>query len=387
MNNSGSRKLVFRVTTVPVALYKLLKGQLRFLQEDFDVKCICSEGDYIDDLRREEGVDVIPVEIKREISLWNDIKALYRLWKIFRNYRPDIVHSHTPKAGLLAMLAAKLAGVKIRIHTYTGVRFETATGLLRIILMTMDRITCACATEIIPEGDGVKNTLCCNNITKKPLKKIANGNINGIDLQYFHPQAVSSDTRDMLRRDLNINEDDFVLSFVGRIVKDKGMNELIEVFDSLSKSNPKLKLILVGPFEERLDPVSKESLKILRENENIIMVGLQQDVRPYISISNVFVFPSYREGFPNVVMQAGALGVPCIVTDINGCNEIIVDGENGIIIPSKDKSSLEKAILTMMTDNSLLQRIKRNSREMIASRYSRELVWNGVKERYNNLLK
>lgn len=376
---------LLRITAQPVSLYKLLKGQLSFLSQYFEVIGICSKGRYFEQLREQENINLIDVDIHRNISLWSDIKALFKLIVIFRREKPLIVHSHTPKAGLLSMVAGKISKVPIRIHTYTGLRFETAKGVLRIILMMMDRITCFCATNIIPEGDGVKKILYENHITKKKMHKIYNGNINGIDIDYFNPSQVSQKEKSVLCSQYNILPTDFVLCFIGRLVSDKGINELVKTFCVLNKKYDNLKLLLVGP-EEKEDPLLKETQNIININPNIIAVGLQQDVRPFLAISNLFVFPSKREGFPNVLLQAGAMNCPCVVSNISGNNEIIIDGYNGVIVNSIDVESFSNAIESLYLDRGKLKSIAENARSSIVSRFKCEDVWEALLNEYNKII-
>src|SRR5690606_18749840 len=205
-------------------------------------------------------------------------------------------------------------------------------------------------------------------ITSKPLKILANGNVNGIDLEYFSKKNISIDQQNQLKYKLGISDFDFVFVFVGRLVGDKGINELVAAFSKLSVSssgvdNPKL--LLVGPFETELDPLLPETLNAIETNANIISVGFQKDVRPYFAISDCLTFPSYREGFPNVVMQAGAMGLPSIVSNINGCNEIIIEGENGTIIPVKNVEAIQIAMQKMSEDIEYYSKLKENARPMI----------------------
>jgi glycosyltransferase involved in cell wall biosynthesis len=282
------------------------------------------------------------------------------------------------------MLAAKMAGVPIRMHTFTGLIFPTRTGAMQKLLIKMDQLLCWAATNIYPEGSGVKNDLISFNITSKPLKVLANGNVNGIDTHHFTPVQVSAEKQALLKHDLGIQPNDFVFIFVGRLVGDKGINELVEAFVQLP--TPNTKLLLVGPFESELDPLQPETLKVIETHPNIISVGFQSDVRPYFAVSDCLVFPSYREGFPNVVMQAGAMGLPSIVTDINGCNEIIVEGENGTIIPVKNVVAIVEAMKKMCSDKAYFEQLQQNARSMIQSRYEQHLVWEALLEEYSRLL-
>lgn len=377
---------LIRTSTIPLSLNVLLRGQLRFLNSYFEVIGISSSGPLLEELKVREGVNVHAVEMQRGINLFKDIISLLKLYLRFKKERPIIVHSITPKAGLLTMLAGKMAGVPIRMHTFTGLIFPSKKGMLKKVLIKMDQLLCWSATHVYPEGQGVKNDLITYKITEKPLKVLANGNVNGIDTTYFDKDKMPVSRLEELRRSLGIDNNDFVFVFVGRLVGDKGINELIKAFSRLSNTQEKSKLLLVGPFENDLDPLEYETLSILEKNPRIIWVGFQQDVRPYLAISHVLTFPSYREGFPNVVIQAGAMGLPSIVSNINGCNEIIVEGENGTIITVKNENSLYDSMLKMLENTDYYNHMKANARAMITSRYKQDIVWKALLEEYKTLL-
>ena len=374
---------LIRTTTIPDS-FGLINGQLRYLNEHFEVIALSGYNEKLEETREREGVRIIGVSMERRISLFKDFTSLIRLYQEFRKEKPTIVHSITPKAGLLTMLAGKVAGVPIRMHTFTGLIFPTQTGVMQKLLIRMDQLLCWAATNIYPEGNGVKQDLIDYKITSKPLKVIANGNVNGVDLNYFDPNGVSLENKSLLRCKLNISEDDFVFIFIGRIVGDKGINELVSAFKQMV--NQKCKLLLVGSYESELDPLLPETLHEIDSNPNIIATGYQSDVRPYFAISDALAFPSYREGFPNVVMQAGAMGLPSIVTDINGSNEIIEEGTNGIIIPPKDVALLKNAMTEIIENKELYQHLKSNARKMITSRYEQRIVWEALLEEYKRLI-
>lgn len=385
MRRKPSMIKIFRTSTVPVSLNVLLKGQLKFLNQHFQVTAVSGPGEDLSEVQEREGVRIIPVEMQRQISPLKDLISLYRLFRLFRREKPQIVHSITPKAGLLSMLAAKMAGVPIRMHTFTGLIFPSRKGLLQQVLIWMDRLLCWAATDVYPEGQGVKNDLLHYKITSKPLKVIAKGNVNGIDCRYFSREHFPDEAICALRPALGISKDDFVFIFVGRLVNDKGINELVEAFSQLKTQNAKL--LLIGTFEQELDPLLPETLKKIQGNKNIISVGFQKDVRPYFAASNALVFPSYREGFPNVVMQAGAMELPSIVSDINGCNEIIINEENGVIIPAKNVIILQQEMDRMAQEKRQYELLRSNSRPLIVDRYSQEFVWSELLKEYHQLLK
>ena len=371
---------LFRVTTADISLHALLEGQLGFLNKKFEVVGIAADTGLLKEVGMREGIRVIDVPMHREIALLSDLKCLFKFVRLFRKERPFIVHSNTPKGSLLSMMAAKLTGVPNRIYTVTGLRYQGAKGFNRWLLRTMEIIACANASKVIPEGEGVKRTLTEDGITKKPLEVILNGNINGIDTSFFSIDACGK-TRAEMRRELGLDDEDFAFIFIGRIVGDKGMNELADAFsDRLD-----CKLILVGSFESELDPLKPGNEDFFRTSESVRYVGYQSDVRPYLLAADALVFPSYREGFPNVVMQAGAMGLPSIVTDINGCNEIIVEGENGRIIPPRNACALSNMMSWFLDHPEEVSGMASKARYMIKSRFERQDVWNALLDMYDSL--
>ena len=382
-------------------------GMLPDLMKKYEVVLLSSPGPEMDEAHEKYGVRTIEVPMERHISLKRDIVSLWRLIKVFRKERPDMVHSMTPKAGLLCMVAGWLTRVPVRVHTFTGLVFPTATGLQRRILMATDALTCFCATHVIPEGEGVKSDLLNNGITKKPLKVLGYGNVMGIDMKRFDPKRFNrngngNDNETLRYENENGNGNEtFDFLFVGRIVRDKGMNELMAAFDLLSKKYPQARLVLVGPYENSLDPVSDETRRIIKDNPAIEAVGTKRgdDLLAYYAAADCFVFPSYREGFPNTVIEAGAMGLPCIVTDINGSREIIVNGngnvngngsvvvkDNGLIIPSKDTEALYLAMEMMMTDEDMRQRMASCARQMIADRFEQGFVRRCLYDFYDEII-
>lgn len=384
-------KKLIRITTVPLSLKVLLKGQLRFMASNgFDVKGVSSEGEELREVHENEGIAVEAITMSRKITPFQDLKSLWEMWNFLRKEKPQIVHTHTPKAGIIGMLAARLAGVPHRLHTVAGLPLMEATGTKRKILNFVERLTYSSATRVYPNSKGLYDFILQNNFTQSnKLKIIANGSSNGIDTTFFSPDQVTEIERVTLREKLSIQPDDFVFVFVGRIVSDKGINELIKAFSELQTVENKptgIKLLLVGGLENDLDPLNPETLAEINQNKDIISVGFQQDVRSFFAIADALVFPSYREGFPNVVMQAGAMGLPSIVSDINGCNEIIIEGENGLIIPPKNVEKLKEKMLTLAKDKNLYTKLKGNSRRMIENRYEQSVVWNALLEEYEGLL-
>ena len=377
-------KKLIRVTTSDISLDLLLKGQLRFLNQYYEVVGVSSNTGLLADVAKREGVRVVELSMRREISLRRDLACLWYLIKLFCKEKPFIVHANTPKGSLLSMMAAWMVRVPHRIYTVTGLRYQGMTGFGRFVLKTTERMTCFFANKVIPEGEGVKRTLLDDGITRKPLQVIHHGNINGIDTSHFSPAACRV-TKAEERCRLNIGEDEFTFVFIGRIVKDKGMDELAKAMRKLLSEGYNCKLILVGWLEKELNDINEYNEVFFKYNEAVRYVGYKKDVRPFLLAADALVFPSYREGFPQVVMEAGAMDLPAIVTDINGCNEIIVEGQNGNIIPPKDAGALYNMMKYYMDHREEVSRMAANARGMIQERFEHNDVMNELLKMYKAL--
>lgn len=375
-------KKIIRAVTISSSI-GFFEPIVKDLQEKgYEIVSLSSPGEELVRLR-EMGVKTIEVPMERRISLFKDLKSLIKLIGVFRKEKPYMVHSMTPKAGMLCMLAGFLTRVPRRVHTFTGLVWPTSKGLKRRILMATDWLTCACATHVIPEGKGVMNDLQ-NHITQKPMKVLGYGNIRGVDMEKFSRRPEVEELAKEIKK-----ENIFTFIFVGRIVGDKGINELALAFTDLQKKYDNIRLLLVGNFENNLDPLKPETIKTMNDNPCIEVLGPKygDDLLAYYAASDCFVFPSYREGFPNTVMEAGAMGLPSIVTDINGSREIITDGKNGVIIPSKNTEALYQAMEEMITNTDKTKEYADNAREMIASRFERSFVCQCLYDFYDEIMK
>lgn len=390
-----SKYKLIRTSTVSTSLVSFLEPSIEILKSKYNLVLLSSPDKDLDYLGDKYDVVVYGVAMHRRMSPIQDLISLLKLIKVFHKEKPYMVHSMTPKAGLLCMLAAWITRVPRRVHTFTGLVWPTATGLTRKILMATDWLTCACATHIIPEGKGVMNDLQ-QHITHKPMRVLGYGNVRGIDMNYWRKTNASSNKLREIKRD-----DVFTFIFVGRIVRDKGINELIAAFDKLSQEH-KVRLLLVGTFEDALDPVSESTKKIIEGNSSIEYLGPQYgtDLLACYAASDCFVFPSYREGFPNTVLEAGAMELPSIVTDINGSREIIVCRneentspirdmklyDNGIIIPPRNEDFLYKAMEEVFKNDNVRAMMASQAREMVASRFEQSFVQKCLIEFYNEII-
>ena len=408
------RKKLIRVTTADISLNSLLKGQLKFLNQYFEVIGVAKDTGVLKEVSEREGIRVVDAPLERPISLVKDIKGLWFLYRLFRKEKPWCVHANTPKGSLLAMIAAWFACVPHRVYTVTGLRYQGAHGFLRTILKTMERLSCLFATNVIPEGQGVLQCLKRDNITKKVLRVIHYGNINGKDTEFFSRDSTietaslkltdkqiylrnlsEKEARSIVRSELGFSNNDFIFVFIGRLVNDKGLGELADAIRKLENENLEIKLLLIGEIDGEDDALAKDKLNYLMQLKNVKYIGVQSDIRPYLMASDVLVFPSYREGFPNVPLEAGALGLPAIVTNINGSNEIVEDGVNGKIIQAPlDNNGMRvnditNELYTMMKwffhHPEEVKRMGENARPIICERYEQQNVWKALLKFYNDL--
>jgi glycosyltransferase involved in cell wall biosynthesis len=369
----------------------ILKGQLKFMNQYFEVVGVTgNDGKHFNEISEREGIRMFALEMKRTISPLQDLIALYKMIRFLHREKPQIVHSHTPKAGLLGMLAAKFCGIPVRLHTVAGLPLVEAHGFKRWVLALTERITYKCATAIYPNSAGLMQIIEKENLNSGvPTQVIANGSSNGIDIDHFSPESIndSAHSRNAIREELQIQPHALLFCFVGRIAKEKGIEELVEAFEGLSSQQAGLHLLLIGPLEKENGPVSELTLEKIRVHKNISAPGRVDDVRPFLNASDIFVFPSYREGFPNVLMQAGAMGLPSIASDINGCNEIIHEGQNGLLVPVKDSNKLRNAMYSLANDKGQRIRLASQARNLITSRYNSKFIWKELKEEYEFHLK
>lgn len=381
MEEQRVKKKLLIITTIP-ASFHFFKGQVRVLKKGFDIEFVSSPGrklDYFSDL---EGVISHSVLMNREISILQDIRSLFKLIKLLKKIKPDIIHGNTPKGGFLSMVAGWFVRVPHRIYCVHGLRYQGAKGFKRRLLITMEKFACKLATDVFTVSFGVKKTLKEDGISNKDVNIIWNGSVNGIDTDYFSVSQIDSSA---MKKQLKLTSDNFVFGFVGRLVKDKGVNELIQAFLGINKKYPHTKLLLVGSFEEA-DPVEPETKSEIENNENIIYVGFQREIRLYLNLMDLFTFPSYREGFGISLMEAAAMNVPAISSNISGCNEIIKDGYNGKLISSKSAIELQEAMETFLLNPELVKSMSSVSRKYVDDRYNQKKLWEKALEYYLKLV-
>ncbi|MBC8152751.1 MAG: glycosyltransferase family 4 protein, partial [Bacteroidetes bacterium] len=375
-----------RLATVAQTLQVPLRGQLRFLAEQgVEVITASAGGGDVAGLPEQEACRHYPLPLTRQIRPLTDLWALWRTYRLLRQLRPDIVHSHTPKAGLIGMLAARLAGIPVRIHTITGLPLLEKRGWLRGLLVQVERLTYTCATAIWSDSYEIL-PLIAAAVTRRASQftVLESGSLNGVDTARFtRTAALEQQANQLCQHQLT---GCFVWVFVGRIVPDKGIAELLGSITDLYRLNPAVRLLLVGDREETLTPLPASVCRWLATHPAMIEVGFRADIRPYLAAADALVLPTYREGLPTVLLEAGAMDLPCVATDINGCREIIRHGYNGLLVPPKNQPALHTAMRELMENAPLRTALAGRARAHVVDRFRQEPLWRAVEAQYRQLI-
>jgi glycosyltransferase involved in cell wall biosynthesis len=356
-------------------------------QQGMDVIMVSADGPELPVVLEREGCRHEIIHMTRKITPIQDLRSLWALYRLFKKERPDIVHSHTPKAGLLAMQAAKLAGVKIRVHTIAGLRFMTAKGTTRRILIAMEKLTGTAATHVWPNSFSLLDYIKRNKlVAPRKLEVIGLGSSNGIDLTRYSLAALKEDKLNEIKEKINYDASLLYFVCVGRIVHDKGIDELVKSFSAVNKKYPQTRLVLVGGLEDDLDPISDEARTIIKTNPAILSPGWSNAVEYYMHIAFALVHPSHREGFPNVLLQAGALDCPIICSAIEGNIDIVEHRKTGLLFQVKSEKDLQEKLETALTDTASLKQYAENLRRKIEENFDQPTVHKLLYQRYQQLL-
>jgi glycosyltransferase involved in cell wall biosynthesis len=379
---------LIRITTAPLSLKYLLPGQMRYMREQgIDVIMASSEGPEKEEVIRNEECRHQVIPMTRRMTPFADLRALWCLYWFFKREKPDIVHSHTPKAGLLAMLAAKLAGVKIRIHTIAGLRFMTATGLTRSLLTRMEKLTAQVATHVWPNSFSLRDYITANKLADPgKLEVISLGSSNGINLKRFSVSNLDEAKLEEIKSRIVYDKNLFYFLSVGRIVHDKGIDELLNAFVRIYSKHPQTRLILVGAFEEELDPISAGAREILSSHPGIIQAGWSDHVEYFMHCCQVLVHPSHREGFPNVLLQAGAMFCPIVCSRIEGNVDIVENQKTGLLFDVRNEKQLFEKMEIAITDYSSMKGYATNLRQKIERYFDQPIIHEHLYRRYMELL-
>jgi glycosyltransferase involved in cell wall biosynthesis len=379
---------LIRITTVPLSLNVLLRGQMRYMKENgFDVLMVSADGKELDVVKQNEQCRHQIVSMTRKITPLADLRSLWLLYRLFKKEKPDIVHSHTPKAGLLAMLAAKAAGIKIRVHTIAGLRFMTAKGTTRKILVAMEKLTASAATHVWPNSFSLLEYIKTNQLVKpSKLEVIGLGSSNGINLSRYSAENLQSEKLQQIKNLVQYNEQLIYFVSVGRIVQDKGIDELVKAFSAVYEKNQQIRLILVGAFEDDLDPISDEARQIINTHPGILQPGWSDTVEYFMHFSFALVHPSHREGFPNVLLQAGAMHCPIICSRIEGNVDIVDHEKTGLIFEARNEKELQLMLEKALANPQAVQQYAVTLRIKIEQHFAQPIVHQYLRQRYLSLL-
>ncbi len=372
-------KIIY-IVAIPGSVRTFLAERMHYLAETHEVSAICSPGAEHEQFK-EEGLVTHAIPIARRISPLKDIVSLVRLYRFLKQQRPDIVHTMTPKAGLLGTIASWAARVPVRIAMFNG-ELKLPNRLTCAIVRVTNALTCFFATHLNADGFGTRQYVLEQKITRKPITVFWKGNINGIDLTRFSRKG----RRDEMRRSLGINESTLVYIYVGRIVHDKGIDELVPAFARLQQSGVDAALLLVGEEEQHLDPISEKTRQTIHQNQHIYAIGRQRNVPDWLEAADVFILPSHREGCNCSLLEAGAMGLPSIASDILGCRDIIKERINGLLVPSKNPDALHDAMYLLYTSAFLRHQLQEQSRPYVEANFDRKDVWKEMLFFYNQLV-
>ena len=384
--NTENGPLLVHIATVPEFFHSFFQGQLEFMVEQgFEVAMICSPGETSQGFK-DWPVRFFPVSIQRRISPLADIISIWKIIWLFRSLQPDIVHVHTSKAGLLGMISAWIVGVRVKLFTVHGFRWVTKQGISRLMIKASNRLTCSMADHVFCVSKSNLELAIADNICSiDKARVVCEGSINGVDtIDRFNPKKERNSHA--IRKGMGIPESSFVFGFVGRIVRDKGVEELAAAWRSIRRDISDAHLMLVGKVESG-DPVSDEVLGILKRDKRVHFTGFCSEVAPYYRAMDAFVLPSYREGFPVTPLEAAAMDLPVIATKIPGCVDAVVNNKTGILVAPGSTVELEEAMRTFLNDRKMAERLGRKGRKFVLENFQPKPIWQELAKEYKMFLK
>jgi glycosyltransferase involved in cell wall biosynthesis len=379
---------LLHVTTIPMSL-TFLRGQVGYMKaRGFEVHALSSPGEDLDAFGEREGVAVSAVEMPRRVTPLRDLRAVGAIVREMRRIRPVIVHAHTPKGGLLGMIAARAYGAPVRVYHMRGLPLTAATGWKRRLLWATERVACRLAHQVLcvshtVRAEAVQAGVC----PPEKIRVLLGGSGNGVDSEgRFNPARQGEAARARVRARFGIPAEAPVIGFVGRLVRDKGVVELAEAWAALREEHPDLHLVLVGPFEPQ-DPVPAGVERLLREDPRVHLAGMDWDTPPYYAAMDLVVLPTYREGFPNVPLEAAAMGLPVVATRVPGCVDAVADGETGLLVEPRDACDLRRALSVYLQEPALRRRHGEAARARVLRDFRQEAIWEAIHEEYLRLLR
>ena len=378
-------RLLYAVT-VPVSARAFFRGRLAYLKErGYEVHLASSPGEDLEEAGRREGIVTHALPMRRPIALFADMVSFFRACLLIRRLNPDLVDAGTAKAGLIFGLAAALNGVPCRVHSLLGL-FETKRGGLGPLLRFTQRVSCSCAHLVICISPSLRRrAIEMKMAPPEKIRCIGQGSVNGVDAGRFAPTPANLAEAAALRQRLGIPEGVPVVGFVGRLVRDKGIPELVDAFLKLKKSHPDVRLLLVGTFED-VDPVPSATIQAIRSSPGIVAVGFAPNPVPYYHVMDVLAFPTHREGFGEVALEAAAAGKPVVTTNATGAIDGVVDGITGIVVPVGDADALAGALRRILGDPELARKMGAAGQLRARTEFRPIAIWEGIDAEYRRLL-
>lgn len=379
---------LLHITTVPETL-GFLTGQVGYMKaRGFDVHALSSPGEFLVEFADCEQVTVHAITMLRQITPLQDLHAIFQLWRHLCQLGPQIVHAHTPKGGLLGTISAWLARVPVRIYHIHGLPFMTATGYNRLLLWWSEKVSCLLANQVLCVSHSVREVAVSENLCPAAkVKVLLRGSINGIDATgQFNKANMGANVRQETRRKYDIPADALVAGFVGRVVRDKGIAELVAAWKTLREQFPNLHLLVVGPFEPQ-DPVSPDVEHLLRNDSRIHLTGSDWNTPPLYTAMDILTLPTYREGLGTVNIEAAAMQLPVVATRIPGCIDAVQDGVTGILVQPRNAQALADAIRIYLNDSELRYRHGQAGRDRVLRDFRQEAMWEASYQEYVHLLR
>jgi glycosyltransferase involved in cell wall biosynthesis len=386
-SNPQAPHLLYIVTDA-VAAARSFAGQMKYMREQgYRVTVIGSPGPSLERVIQQEQVDVIPLAMEREIHPTKDLQSLWQLFSIMRKLKPDLVHTATPKASLLGMICAYLLRIPVRYYGLWGLRMETTTGFKRQCLWWSEWLTSYCSHIVLSVGAGLKHRYAKEGLAPDyKIKVVGQGSANGVDLHRFSRTKTRLTEAVQLKSKFEIPLDKSVLGYVGRLTKDKGIRELKAAFESLLLQYDDLHLLLVGDFEKG-DPVELEIQAWLKQSPAVSITGFVDNTAPFYGMIDMFVFPSYREGLPNVLLEASAARLPIVASNCTGNEDIVHHGRTGLVVNVGDDRDLEIAIRTYLDDPLQAESMASNAHQAVVNYYDHQVFWSMLEADYQASLK
>lgn len=378
-------KVIHAVTIAESLVF--LNGQLSYLNSrGYEAKALSSNGNFAKEFEEIEGVQVLLLDMEREISLRKDFRSLIKCIRVLRKEKPDIVNASTPKAGLVVTLAALLCGVPIRIYNMRGLRLETTTGLKRQILLVAEKISAGAATHCLAVSNSLKKQVIDFKIAdSRKISVLGKGSGDGFAIKRFVLDEEKAQEMEKLKISYGINENDLVLGFAGRLTNDKGITELVNVYEQLASKYRNLKLLIVGDYESA-DPVTEETKSKIERHPGIIYTGYQNDPVPFFHMMDVFVFLTKREGFGNVSIEAALCGIPVVVADVTGAKDTIEDGQNGFLVDCENLKDIEEKLELLILAPELRAQMGEYGRQWAAENFSNAAIWSELDHYYQQCM-